>query len=145
MKPNLIRDLIAILVTSAAIAGCSSASKSSTPAKPRDWTDVYNNSGKKVATFSKQKWIDYFSDFPGKGHGDVKKSHLPANSKLQFKYVLHQRAKNEKATLNIYSNKYASLKFHSHSETSNQNMPKVIWKLSPQTYHKVAIPQTFTK
>lgn len=144
MKLKIAKVFLLITLASITLVGCGT-SQSSTSKKPHNWTDVYNRSGKKVATFSKQKWINYFSDFPGKGHGNVKKSSLPAGSKLKFKYVLHQRTKNEKAILKIYSNKYASLSAHSHQGVADQDIPNLIWKLSSQTYNKVTNPKAFTK
>lgn len=142
MKTKVVKALVAVFLLTM-LGGCRSSQSSVTAKQPRNWCDVYNRSGKRIATFTSQKAINYFSDFPKKAAGNVKKASLPVNSQINYRYVIHQKIKNEKATWRIYTNKYAVLNFHPHHDMSSPATFRTIWRLNNQTYAEVSHLQNF--
>lgn len=131
-KTLLIMPLLVLLTG----CGVKHAATNQTAQHKRDWTEVYDASGHKVVTLTKQQTANYLSDHLGDDEGNATHHRLPRSSQLQFKYVGHQKRGNYQVTTYIYSNHYAKSRPVS-------NLPTTVWKLSSQEYAKMSHPSGF--
>lgn len=115
------------------LSGCS-LNQAAPKTHHHDWIDVYNKSGNKVVSLTSRKAVAYVSDHVGDDAGNLTSHKLPAGSKLQYKYVMHQRRNNLSFNLYIYSNKYAKTGIHP--------LPNSTWKLSNHEFSKFSNPRS---
>lgn len=128
--------LIGLTVLLLTLTGCMSqrASMHQFIKHSHDWIDVYSPSGKKIKTLTSKKTIDYFSDKIGDGAGNATKHHVSRNSKLKFKYVIHQKRRNHKFSCYVYTNRQAKA-------VMGTTFPAQAWKLTNQEFAVFDKPQ----
>ncbi|KRL11521.1 hypothetical protein FD05_GL002157 [Lentilactobacillus otakiensis DSM 19908 = JCM 15040] len=105
----------------------------------KDSLTVYNNENTRILYTTNKTKVTQVSHLISKSDTNAAKIVMPKNSRLKYRYVLHQKAHNVNINVYVYKNTY-NIKM-----TNIPVLKTIYYRLSPSDYRKMNQPKAYLK
>ncbi|MGF2384819.1 hypothetical protein [Lentilactobacillus otakiensis] len=102
-----------------------------------DSLTVYNNENTRILYTTNKAKVTKLSQLISKSDTNAAKIVMPKNSKLKYRYVLHQKVHDVNINVYVYKNT------HNIKMTNIPVLKTIYYRLSPSDYRKMSQPKTY--